>query len=247
VAGAVRTIKDLQQQVAELEAQLARQSITPSASMALTPASSSLDKKTEMGRYKDFVGLTAVMSGLGNSGVVAIVIALEDCTIKDANNTFEIVSGFGKGEVIGKKFCDSPLFGRYVHGQYPRVDWALPTDPHQAVIPTASAEDYSKSDFQQAVAVIMGGGSWKVVSRHMTRDGKVVEALNTLFLLRNLDGQPYAVMCISNNEKRRVVPIPPTMPSAGRALASRASSPPSPCIAPFSAPYNALRSVAQPS
>jgi len=251
VAGAVRTIKDLQQQIAELEAQLARQSPSPALSSSSpspeispfvlsTPMILSDEKK--IGSYKDYIALTAVMSGLGNSGVVAVVVGLQDCAIKDVNSAFEIVSGFQKSEVVGKKFSDEPLFGRHVHGIFPRDQWKRPSDPQQALIPTASSEDYTYSDFQHALNVVLRGEPWRVITRHLTRDGlSVVESFNTLFLLRDLDRQPYAIMCISTPDQRRVVRTP-----LGRPLGSHPT--PVICQVDLQSPLNFVRApLAQPS
>jgi PAS domain-containing protein len=250
VAGAVRTIKDLQQQVAELEAQLARQSLasSPVLSPSQPPAAvaSAIPfeaKNSPIASYKDYVALTAVLSGLGNSGVIAVVVGLQDFTIKDVNSAFESISGFSKKDLLGKKFSEEPLYGRHVHGQFP-LKWTRPNDPHQALIPTASLADYTVSDFQQALDVVLKGVTQKLNSRHLTRDGKVVvESVHTLFLLRDLNSQPYAIMCISSPDQSRLVPIPPLsiLPSL------TPSSAPVVCQPDFD-PFKYIRApVAQPS
>jgi len=185
VAGAVRTIKDLQQQIAELEAKLARATLEDSP-----------------GKTEENVPLTTMIEALTGSGMTAIVLSF-DCTVKEVNPILEAATGFDRKQLINTKFGDAPLFGRLVHGEFPRDRFVKPSDSKQAQIVTSSSDDYTSSDLHQAFEVVMSGGSWKVVTRYVHRDGTLlVESFATLMPI------PGAVLCISSPENRRFVPLP---------------------------------------
>jgi len=155
----------------------------------------------------DNVSLSLVLTGLATAGVVITIVNLKDFTLQDVNPLFERLTGFMRHEVVGSKFLGAPLFSRHVHGDFPRESFLRSADPDQAMIPTASTEDYTIADFREQISVLTSGGSWQVVSRHMIRNGSILESLTTLFLLRDNQNQPNAVMSISTPEHRREIPL----------------------------------------
>jgi len=145
------------------------------------------------------VNIPSLLGGLGGAGVLVVIYGL-DCRIKDCNNLFETISGFRRDEVVGTRFSDSPLFNRHVRGSYPS-HFVKSADP----IPTASTNDLSCADFKQTVSALVEGGTFKVVSRHLTRDGQILESLVTLFFVRDDNGKPIAIMAVSTPDCRRLV------------------------------------------
>jgi len=205
VAGAVRTIKDMQLQIAQLEARL-----TPSMCFCKGPCSCVVPHDFKS-RTVD-TALPTLLTGLATAGVAIMVIDFKDSTVVELNDMFENLSGFRKEEVLGRRFSDSPLFGRYVQVEFPPKIFSRSLDPHQSLIPTASSEDYTAADHQRVSETLSAGGNWRVVCRWMTRTGFVVESNNTLCLWRGL-GQAPSIMHISTPDQRRYNIPPWLLPS----------------------------------
>jgi len=159
------------------------------------------------------VALDPLFSGLSAANLAIVLVDLKDCTIRDINPLFETQSGFSKRDIVGREFKNGPLFARYVHGEFPRPMFVRASDLVKTLVPTASTEDYTACDFQRVKDALFNGGSWKVVTRHMTRDGSVLECLNTLFLVRDQQNSPCAIMCISNPDQSRIVSAPSGFPA----------------------------------
>jgi len=205
VAGAVRTIKNLQQQVAHLEGRMPR-----------PPVGCSCHGPCSCSRFEE-AGTPSLLSGLSTAGVLFMAIDFKDFTIKQVNDVFETVSGFRKDELIGRRFGAAPLFGRYVHGEFPHDNFLRSSDPQQSLIPTASSEDYTPEDFQRTAEMLLHGGNCRVVCRWMRRDGYIVESFSTLCAWRAPGG--LAIMNISTQEQRRFTIAPwllslPSLPSS---------------------------------
>jgi len=71
--------------------------------------------------------------------------------------------------------------------------------------PTASQNDFSCDDFKRAVNALVHGGTFKVVSRVLTRDGSILESLQTIFLMR---GETNALTAVSTPDTRRLIHLP---------------------------------------
>jgi len=195
VASAVRTIKNLQRQIAYLEA---RQQ--PASSSSSSSSDHNSIKVEESGVPPP---LSPLSSGLSISGVLLMIIDYKDNTIKQVNQLFETITGFRSDEVVGRRFDSSPLFGRYIIGDvFPHESYQQSKDPHQSLIPTASSEDYTSSHFDQLSQGLLSNGNWRVVCRTMTRSGYILESYSTLCLWRAA-GQPLSIMHISTSEHRR--------------------------------------------
>eukprot|EP00456_Euglypha_rotunda_P016367 TRINITY_DN15400_c0_g1_i8.p1 TRINITY_DN15400_c0_g1~~TRINITY_DN15400_c0_g1_i8.p1 ORF type:complete len:137 (+),score=0.76 TRINITY_DN15400_c0_g1_i8:150-560(+) len=102
---------------------------------------------------------------------------------------------------------DPPLYGRHVHGEFPS-SFVRSSDPRNALVPTASSNDFTCDDFKSAVNALIHGGTFKVVSRVLTRDGSILEALQTIFLLRGDRGEPTALTAVSTPDTRRLINLP---------------------------------------
>jgi len=168
-----------------------------SAPCSLIPSGSSQAKLTGLFHLQSF------LAGLGGAGVMAVLYGL-DCLIKDVNGLFETITGFRREEVVNSRYRDAPLYGRHVHGEYP-MRFERSPDPSQLLIPTASKSDLTCTDFKRAVNALVHGGTFKVVSRLLTRDGQILESLNTTFLLRNERNEPVALVALSTPDCRRFV------------------------------------------
>jgi len=58
---------------------------------------------------------------------------------------------------------------------------------------------------KKAVSALVNGSTFKVVSRLLTRDGQILESLNTFFLLRNERGEATALVTLSTPDCRRLI------------------------------------------
>jgi PAS domain-containing protein len=193
VAGAVKTIKDLQQQIQQLEARL------PSSPATYIPQEPKASSEP---------GLSALLPGLAVAGVNLMVIDFKNFTVVQVNDLFEVVSGWRKDEILGRRFDDFPLFGRYVQGDFPRDSFMQSLDPQNSLIPTASLEDYTPIDLKRLHETLLAGGTPRVVCRWMTKVGYVLESYSTLCLWRGSPSQPMSIVNISTPEQRRFT-IPP--------------------------------------
>jgi len=131
-----------------------------------------------------------------------------DCKLKDVNGLFETITGYRREELVGHRWIDPPLYGRHVHGEFPSKNFMRSSDPRLALVPTASSNDFTCADFKSAVNALVHGGTFKVVSRVLTRDGSILEALQTIFLIRGDRGEGAALAAVSTPDTRRIIHLP---------------------------------------
>eukprot|EP00457_Paulinella_chromatophora_P004393 gb/GEZN01004405.1/.p1 GENE.gb/GEZN01004405.1/~~gb/GEZN01004405.1/.p1 ORF type:complete len:415 (+),score=59.60 gb/GEZN01004405.1/:218-1462(+) len=227
VASAVRTIKDLKDKIAMLEQKLQdggseADSIpnSPGLSMQsshrddssagscsdsdpcsplpnllpLSPTPSSPSSPLQQGSLVSSpfgaVAMNNILHGLASAGVASVIIDIKTSQIRNVNTRFQSVSSFDRNNLIGRKFSEAPLYGIHLSG-------------------TPDSEEPSSEQLAHGIKVLINGGSFKMLTRHASgRKGVAVESVNTMFLLRDEQRLPYAVLLISTPDSRRVVDHP---------------------------------------
>eukprot|EP00457_Paulinella_chromatophora_P006282 gb/GEZN01006300.1/.p1 GENE.gb/GEZN01006300.1/~~gb/GEZN01006300.1/.p1 ORF type:complete len:499 (-),score=52.85 gb/GEZN01006300.1/:188-1486(-) len=136
------------------------------------------------------VTLNNMLLGLASAGVASMIVDITNSRITSVCARFQSVAGLQASELINHRFSESPLFGQHLSG-------------------SPDSEEPSQEQVAQGIKILVNGGSFKMLTRHASgRTGVAVEAVTTMFLLRDERTCPYAVLSISTPDSRRAVHYP---------------------------------------
>lgn len=194
VSAAVKTIRILKAEVARLQGEKNAQrmpnleTVTP----PMSPVSDSSDFSQGSAPSVNSNNITTatLLKGAADAGVASMMIDIKTGAVTNVNERFESITGFKSSQLVGSTFETSPLYGRHM------IDFGNKGVPQEALL-------------EAGLKKLRSGQSWKVVTVHATsKDNMSVQSINTMFLLRDQRGVPFAIMNINTPDQRRLVRTP---------------------------------------